>query len=130
MERKYKTEQREIIINFLKDKKEVFISAEDIMNYLKKEHQTVGLTTIYRCLNMLEKENKLRTEIKEHTKFYQYVSDECTNHFHLKCKKCGNTIHLKCKEFEEVNNHIKDEHKFKLDCNTIIYGTCNKCNKE
>ena len=45
----------------------------------------------------------------------------------FKCKKCGKTIHLECEEFEHVSEHIKKEHQFKLDYNTIIYGLCDKC---
>lgn len=36
---------------------------------------------------------------------------------------------LDCKEFENINQHIKNEHKFKLDYNIIIYGTCYTCSK-
>ena len=64
-----------------------------------------------------------------HTKYYQYVSEEDNNHLFLKCKNCGKSMDLDCKEFEHVNEHIKTEHKFKLDYNTIIYGTCESCSK-
>ena len=123
----YRTEQRKIINDFLKENEDKFLNAEDIMRYMKKNNQEVGLTTIYRYLKMQEKQGNVRTEIREHTKYYQYIASECHNHFHLKCKKCGKTIHLDCDEFENVNKHIKEEHKFSLDYNTIIYGICNKC---
>ena len=129
MKNSYRTEQREIIKNLLIKNKEKFISAEEIMDYMKKNNQDVGLTTIYRFLNLLEKNNNVRIEIRNHTKYYQYILNECCEHFHLKCKNCGKTIHLDCKEFSEVSKHIKNEHNFKLDYNTIIYGTCNKCSK-
>ena len=127
MKNSYKTEQREIIKDYLLKNKDKFINAEEILGYMKKTNQEVGQTTIYRFLNVLEKNGNVRIETKNHTKYYQYVTDECSNHFHLKCKKCGKTIHLHCREFENVNEHIKDEHKFNLDYNTIIYGTCDKC---
>ena len=132
MKNNYRTEQRKMISDYLIENKEKFINAEDIMQYMKRNNQIVGLTTIYRFLNLLEQKNLVRTEIKNHTKYYQYISNECTNHFHLKCKNCGKTVHLECREFEDVNNHIKKEHRFNLDHNTIIYGTCDKCikNKE
>ena len=123
----YNTEQRKEIKRFLENNKEKFVSVEDIYNYLKKNNQEVGQTTVYRFLNMLEKNNNVRTEIKEHTKYYQLIPKECSNHYHLKCKKCGRTVHLDCREFESVNQHIKEEHKFKIDHNTIIYGVCESC---
>ena len=124
---KYKTEQRKLIKDYLIVNKEKFVNVEEILHYMNEHNQIVGLTTIYRFLNLLEENNNVRTEIKNHTKYYQYITNECSNHFHLKCKKCGKTIHLNCKEFENVNQHIKKEHKFNLDYNTIIYGTCDSC---
>ena len=125
----YKTEQRKIIRDYLIENKEKFVNAEQIMQYMKKRKQEVGLTTIYRYLKLLEDNNNVRTEVIEHTKHYQYITLECSDHFHLKCKNCGKTIHLHCHEFENVSNHIKKEHKFSLDNNNMIYGLCEKCNE-
>lgn len=127
MENKYKTCQRKIIKDYLTENEEKFISAEEIRQYLKEKDLEVGLTTVYRYLKYLEENNNVRTEMREHTKYYQIISEDCSNHFHLKCKKCGKTVHLDCKEFEEANKHIISEHKFKIDHNTIIYGTCERC---
>ena len=123
----YKTEQRKIIMDYLIKNKDKFINAEEILEYMKKHKQVVGLTTIYRFLNLLEKNNNVRVEIRNHTKYYQYIPQECHKQLFLKCKNCGKSMNLECKEFENVNQHIKREHKFKLDYNTIIYGTCSKC---
>lgn len=127
MKSNYKTEQRKVITEYLIENKDKFINAEEILQYMKRNNQIVGLTTIYRFLNLLEENNNVRTEIRNHTKYYQYITNECQNHFHLKCKICGKTMHLNCKEFENVNQHIKYKHKFSLDYNTIIYGTCDMC---
>lgn len=125
----YKTEQRKVIIDFLIKNKDEFVNAEDILKYMIENKQDVGLTTIYRFLNLLEKNNNVRVDIKNHTKYYQYVPQENNNYLFLKCKSCGKSLNLDCKEFENINSHIKNEHKFNLDYNTIIYGTCNKCFK-
>lgn len=127
MKNTYRTEQRKLIIDYLISNHNKFVNAEEIMNYMKKNNQPVGLTTIYRFLNMLEKDNKVRTDIKEHTKFYQYVMQNDSHGLFLKCKSCGKSMNLDCKEIEEINEHIKNEHNFKLDTNTIIYGICDKC---
>ena len=84
MKNSYKTEQRRIILGYLTENKEKFVDVNEIMNYMKKHNQGVGQTTIYRFLNSLENQNLVRTEIRNHTKYYQYISDECTKHFHLK----------------------------------------------
>lgn len=130
MKGKYITEQRVIIENYLIENESYFVSSKDIMQHMKKNKIDVGLTTIYRTLILLEKENKVRTEMREHTKYYQYVGKKCSNHFHLKCKKCGKMEHLDCKEFEKATEHIEKEHHFALDYNTIIYGICDNCAKK
>lgn len=127
MRENYKTQQRELIREYLVSNKDKFINAEEVLEYMKKQNQPVGETTIYRFLKLLEESDSVRTEIRNHTKYYQYISNECTAHFHLKCKNCGKTIHLECNSFDNVNKHIKEEHGFNLDHNTIIYGTCDKC---
>ena len=129
MKNNYKTGQRKIITDYLINNKNKFVNVEEILEYMKNNNQEVGLTTIYRFLNLLEENNIVRIEIKNHTKYYQYIESECHNHFHLKCKVCGKIIHLNCKEFEDVSKHIKKEHKFNIDYNTIIYGLCDKCKK-
>lgn len=127
MKENYKTKQRKLIKEYLISNKDKFINVEDVLQYMKSQNQPVGETTIYRFLKLLEENDSVRTEIREHAKYYQYISNECTTHFHLKCKKCGKTIHLECNTFDSVNNHINKEHGFNLDHNTIIYGTCENC---
>ena len=125
----YKTEQRKELLDYMIKNSKKFVKADEIEKHLKNKNISVGLTTIYRFLNSLEKQGKVRVELREHTKYYQYVPQENSNHLFLKCKNCGKSLNLKCQEFEDINKHIKKEHKFNLDYNTIIYGTCNKCSK-
>lgn len=127
---KYKTEQRKNILDYLIKNQNKFVNAKEIANYLKENNQLVGLTTIYRYLEILEKDNRVRVETKNHTQYYQYVENESTTNLFLKCKECGNSMSLECKEFEDINNHIKKEHNFTLDQNTIIYGICESCSKK
>ena len=129
MKSKYTTEQRILLEKYFMDNEDKFVSSKDILEYMKDNDCKIGLTTIYRFLKLLEEENKVRTEVKDHTKYYQYINANCCNHFHLKCKKCGKIQHLDCEEFEQVTKHIKEEHHFALDYNTIIYGICEKCLK-
>ncbi len=123
----YKTDQRELIIEFLKNNTDKYLSVDDIEKHIFKLNKKIGLTTIYRFLNKLEKENKLRIEINNHTKYYQYISDECRNHFHLKCEDCGKIIHFECEEFIKMIDHIETEHKFSIDSKFVIYGLCLDC---
>ena len=104
-----------------------FVKADEIEKHLKNKNISIGLTTIYRFLNSLEKQGKVRIELREHTKYYQYISEECNNHYHLQCKKCGKLIHLHCDEIEELKVHIAKKHDFEIDSMATIIGICSEC---
>ena len=125
----YKTEQRKDLLEYLMKNSSKYVKAEDIEKEFKEKNISIGLTTIYRFLNSLEKQGKLRVEIKDHTKYYQYILDECKSHFHLKCKECGKLIHLKCDDAENLKKHILKEHEFEIDSNSPIIGICGTCQK-
>ena len=125
----YKTEQRKELLEFMVKNNNKFVNADDIEKYLKNRNISVGLTTIYRFLNSLEKQGKVRVEYREHTKYYQYISEECNNHYHLRCKKCGKLIHLHCDEIQELKEHIAKEHNFEIDSMATIMGICATCNR-
>ena len=128
LKKRYNTEQRKELLDYMISNKNNFLSAEDIEKYLKKKDIAVGLTTIYRFLNALEKDGKLRVEHKNNTKYYQYISNECDEHYHLQCKQCGKIIHFNCEELQALNNHLSEEHNFNIDVSSVIYGVCDKCN--
>lgn len=125
----YNTKQKDLILDIIKNKKITF-TIKDIYNDLNKE---VGLTTIYRFIEKLEKDNLVTKEINEdNITYYQYL-ERCNhdNHFYLKCEKCKNVIHIDCDCINELYNHIKNEHEFKLNKEKIIInGICKKCIKE
>lgn len=127
--KKYKTEQRKFIENYLLQNKNKFFNAEEIYEYLLRKNIEVGLTTIYRYLNILEQENRVRVILKNHTKYFQFLVTHNSNHLFLKCSKCGKFMDLDCKEFENISKHIMNEHKFKLDENIVITGICDSCSK-
>ena len=130
--KKYNTKQKEKLLLYLIENKNKYLSADDIQKYVKKEKLEIGLTTIYRFLNLLEKQGRLRVELKEHTKYYQYIMDECSKHYHLKCNNCGKIVHLECDDFEILKEHVLLEHEFVIDSKFEICGFCKKCyeNKE
>ena len=130
IKKNYKTEQRKELLDYMVKNSKKFVKADEIEKHLKNKNISVGLTTIYRFLNSLEKQGKARVELREHTKYYQYISEECNNHYHLQCKKCGKLIHLHCDEIEDLKQHIAKEHEFEIDSMATIMGTCAECKGE
>ena len=126
MKEVYKTKQKDIILNIIRQQKNSF-TIKDIYKELKGK---VGLTTIYRLIDKLVEENKLNKTISsDNTTYYQYLCDcDEENHFYLKCEKCGNMTHIDCDCIEELTSHITKHHKFKPNKDHIIIdGICSKC---
>jgi len=86
--KKYNTKQKEELLQYLIDNSNKFVSAEDIEKYVEKEKINIGLTTIYRFLNSLEEQGKLRVELKEHIfKDHKFIIDSKFEIYGL-CNKC------------------------------------------
>ena len=123
----YKTKQKELILNIIKKQHREF-SVKDIYDEVS---DNVGLTTVYRVINKLEEDNKIKKIINNNDTYYLYL-EECDkdNHFNLKCIRCGKLIHIDCDCINELSKHINNKHNFKIENNNlVINGICNKCIK-
>lgn len=133
MRSKYNTKQREKILQFLIENKDLNITADEILKHFSSLGEKIGKATVYRYLSNLEDENIIRKYMLEEKKCYcyQYIEGKkCDEHYHLRCEKCDKIIHLECEEIENIQNHILKEHDFELDkTKTILYGICSKCKK-
>lgn len=126
----YKTKQRSAILEYIEKNKDKQITANDILIYLNKKEYKASQTTIYRYLDKLVKEGKIKKYYSEEksSSCYQYVGRKCHEHYHLKCIKCGEIIHLDNDIFSSIEKKIIEKYGFKIDnVKTILYGTCSKC---
>lgn len=123
----YNTKQKDKILDIIKSYNREF-TIKDIYNNL----DGVGLTTIYRYIDKLVNNNILKKSVDENnTTCYEYLED-CSNdnHFYLKCDKCKRMIHIDCDCINELKEHIKFKHNFKLNEKLIINGLCEVCKNE
>ena len=122
----YNTKQKELILDIIKKQNKEF-TIKDIYDDIK---DSVGLTTVYRLVDKLVIDGILNKTISsDNITYYQYL-EKCDNenHFYLRCDKCGDMIHVDCDCIEGLSDHIKNEHKFRLNREkVIINGICNKC---
>ena len=128
----YKTRQRAVIENILKDNSDIHMTVDDIAAKLISIGENVGRTTVYRTLEKLVNEGKVRkyTAEKNDSACFQYLTNtgHCHEHFHLKCVDCGKLLHLDCQKISELASHIASDHGFTLNAGrTVLYGVCEKC---
>ena len=127
MKNNYNTEQKKLILDCLKENSDTYVSVDEISKYLVNKGVQVGVTTIYRYLNFLEKTGAVRIENMKNTRYFQYIIEDCKNHYHIKCEKCGKMEHLDCEEIISLCNHVKSEHNFVISQKNVIYGICGLC---
>ncbi len=131
-EAEYKTRQKALILNKIKEIGSDHITVEELTSALEKDNSPVGKSTVYRFLEKLAEDDivKKHTVTGERSVCYQYVGEnsECKNHYHLVCEKCGKLIHMKCNTFDKIGEHILEEHNFVLNgAKSTLYGVCSDC---
>ena len=129
------TEPRKIILNFLSKSKQ-HMSVKEIYASLRASHPSLGLSTVYRTLDLLARMNVVaKISIGDGHSRYEFkpVGKE-GHHHHLICTKCG--IILNYSEFmdEELRLVNKTEEKLSKKFNFIIedhnieyFGICTNC---
>lgn len=125
----YKTKQRELILEYMKNSDSPHVTAADIAARLRDEG-SVGLATVYRQLDKMVEAGLVRKYSLDGGACYQYVGGQegCREHFHLKCLNCGTLIHVDCDFLSGLAPHILEHHGFLVDnSRTVMYGLCRKC---
>ena len=132
--KKYHTKQREQILECIREDSENYITIHDLSELLAERGVKVGLTTIYRTLDELEKSGQIAKVSIDgiNGTCYKYLavdSDEVL--FYLKCEKCGKLVQIDCPELAGLYKHLSDEHHVSIDAGkTMFYGICGRCDEK
>ena len=104
-----------------------FASAQEVHQLITRQGERIGLTTIYRALQSLQKErlvDVLRRDDGE--AIYRLCGDQ--HHHHLVCKKCGRTVEIEGGAIEKWAENIAKENGFRdVGHSAEIFGTCSNC---
>lgn len=131
----YNTKQKKLVLDIFLNNRFSQLSCDDITYMLVKNGTPVGKTTVYRQLEKLINEGKIKKLNPHNGKsfLYQFVDADmkCENHMHLRCINCGKYVHLSCDFMSQVSTHILEHHNFTVDnSKTEILGLCHDCIKE
>ena len=126
------TPQRRIVLEvFLKNEVEdKHLSAEDVHAQLIKEKSDIGLATVYRALDLLEKIGLLqKMDFGDGCNRYELNTTENEHqHHHLICKSCGKVIEFSEDLLDELEASITKKCQFKiLDHQVKFVGYCKDC---
>lgn len=106
------------------------LSVEQIRRQLEGRGGGVGLATIYRTLELLEKSGLVRGhDFGQGFRRYEPMPAQ-THHEHLICLRCGSVEEFAHERLERMLPIIADEHGFQPERHRVeIYGVCRDCQR-
>jgi len=132
------TEPRRIIMEVLADTKE-HISAEEVYMQVHKEYPNVGLTTVYRTLDLLE---EMGVVVKLHfgdgRSRYELIESltKPGHHHHLVCTNCKRVVDYddfvdeEVELLKKVERELSKRHGFQIMGHVIqFFGKCSHCRR-
>lgn len=124
MERR-NTIQKELVLQAVKDLRK-HLTADEIYQYIIESHPSVGKGTVYRNLNILVEEGKIRKiEIPNGSDCFDFTLKE---HYHVRCICCGNVSDVDMEVLPDLKNNILDLHGMRfIDYDILFRGICEKC---
>lgn len=130
---------RQAILDTLSKEKK-HLSAEDVFFKVHKKYPDIGLTTVYRTLNLLAQiglvvkfdfgDGKARYELS-------FGPEKKAHHHHLVCTRCNRVIDYNDfideeeKLFEKTEKALAEKYNFEITDHFVrFYGLCDKCKNE
>jgi Fur family ferric uptake transcriptional regulator len=104
------------------------VSSEDLYELVKAEDPSIGFTTVYRTLKLLQ-ESGLARDVQYFDGRTLYEHDfKHAHHDHLICTKCGRLIEFFSEVIENMQDEIAARHGFRPESHSLrIFGTCREC---
>ena len=126
------TRQKALILEAFESLGRAHVTAEEIIDTLKKNGTPVAKSTVYRHLAQLEESGELRKYLLPEgcSACYQFVdkSSKCMEHYHLMCKVCGRIVHFESSALEDIFRGMRESSGFCIDgIRTVFYGLCTDC---
>lgn len=124
------TVQRQAILDLLAENGSKHLSADEVCKFLSEKDISIGLSTVYRTLSLLEK-LKLITRI--------YLDDGCIRyqivdpgvkheHHHIICECCGIVSDIKDDLLDILEKQVYTQNGFRVTNHRVtLFGICKKC---
>lgn len=130
------TEGRKEIINLLTETKE-HLSAEEIYLKVHAIYPAIGLTSVYRTLDVLVNMGVIQKfDFGDGRSRYEIIDrhDNKDHHHHLVCTQCKKIINYKdfideeIELLKKIEKTLSEKYKFEINNHLIqFYGLCSQC---
>jgi Fur family ferric uptake transcriptional regulator len=107
---------------------DAFTSAQDLHARLREQGHSVGLTTVYRHLQVLADRGEVDVLRRDDGETVYRRCASGSHHHHLVCRRCGHTVEVKGPEIEAWTERVATASGFSDVAHTVeIYGLCAAC---
>lgn len=129
------TEQRKVLLSFLKENTDRQFSIEEICEGVNQGGgHDISLSAVYRNIAKLVEDGHVRRFMRDgsRTAVYQYIHcRNCEKHLHMKCVKCSKILHMDDEATETMLVAAMKKNNFKIDeRKTMLYGVCDSCSED
>ena len=105
-----------------------FRSAQEIHAELRRQGETVGLTTVYRHLQALSEQGALDSIRDDHGETLYRQCQTRAHHHHLTCRTCGSSVEVEGRAVEQWAERVAAEAGFTQVGHTVeLFGLCPAC---
>lgn len=119
------TIQKDLVLRAVNEMKR-HATTEEVYEFIKKEHPTIGKGTVYRNLGILVEEGKIRkVEVPDGPDRFDFTLKD---HYHVRCIKCGDVSDVDMDEVKDLIEKINNVHGIKFLSHDIFFkGICSLC---
>ncbi|WP_104744367.1 ferric iron uptake transcriptional regulator [Helicobacter acinonychis] len=123
------SKQREEVVSVLY-RSGTHLNPEEITHCIRQKDKNTSISSVYRILNFLEKENFICVlETSKSGRRYEIAAKE--HHDHIICLHCGNIIEFADPEIENRQNEVAKKHQAKLISHDMkLFVWCEECQKK
>lgn len=127
MQRQRLTRQRTAILQLLQEA-DSFLSAQEMYDALRNKGLKVGLTTVYRNLQIMADMNEVDVVRREDGESIFRRCNAGDHHHHLVCRSCGFTVELANDQLESWAKALAKRHRFSDVTHDLeLFGLCRSC---
>jgi Fur family ferric uptake transcriptional regulator len=102
-----------------------FRSAQEIHAELRRQGETVGLTTVYRHLQVLSEQGAIDTIRDPSGESLYRQCGSTAHHHHLTCRECGRSVEVEGRVVEQWAEKVAAEAGFTSVNHTVeLFGLC------